>query len=685
MKTIWKIALAVAGLAVVLAGCGGGGGGGATPVTYSLWIASPSSSGTYQTDNPTVNLGGGSFVPQGALCTGIVGTMPGGYQVNWSNSTTGASGSGSFYLGCFLQVNVIWSAYSIPLVVGDNTITVTATDSAGNIANDTILLSRLPDTTSPTVVSTYPVDGATGIPPNTSVVVTFSEDMDSTTLNASTLRIEDGMGNPVLIQVYYDANNLKAMMIPLPGLAYGTTYTAIVSTGAKDAVGNGLAGDYNFSFTTSANPDTTPPTVESVSPADGSNCAPSYAPVTATFTEAIDPATLDTGSFRLTAPGNSPVAGTVSLNNRTAAFTPAGPLGIATTYVADLSGGIADLAGNSLAAPYSWSFSTAADTGSGSWIPTSVTGVPDARRGHVAVWDGNEMIIAGGQSNQYGRYNPSTETWTVASSGPAVSGSQAVWTGSRMLMWGPVLGYVFDPLAGTWANLPSAGQPGQRHDYTAVWTGTELIIWGGRSSDYATEYGDGARYNPATSTWQPISMAGAPGPRFGHTAVWTGNEMIVWGGGAGGLTQGNGARYNPTTDTWTTMSTTGAPVLSGHVAAWTGSSMVVWGSLTGAGGIYDPNADSWTATDKTCAPSGRLGATAIWTGTRMIVWGGWANNFYFGDGYEFDPVGNSWTKLSNVTAPSARFDHTAVWTGTQMIIWAGSDGADLNTGGVLMP
>jgi N-acetylneuraminic acid mutarotase len=252
-------------------------------------------------------------------------------------------------------------------------------------------------------------------------------------------------------------------------------------------------------------------------------------------------------------------------------------------------------------------------------------------------------------------------------------------------MWGPTLGYVFDPASDTWANISSSGQPSRRYDYTAVWTGTEMIIWGGRSADYSTEYGDGARYNPATDTWQPISMVDAPSPRRGHTAVWTGTEMIVWGGGAAGLTAGDGARYNPKTNTWAEMSTTDAPVLSGHVAVWTGSKMVAWGSLTGAGGIYDPNANSWTATDTTCAPTGRLGVTGIWNGERMIVWGGWANNNNYGDGYEFDPVGNSWTKLSSITAPSARSDHTAIWTGTQMIIWAGYDGANLNTGGVFTP
>src|SRR5690349_13727426 len=72
--------------------------------------------------------------------------------------------------------------------------------------------------------------------------------------------------------------------------------------------------------------------------------------------------------------------------------------------------------------------------------------------------------------------------------------------------------------------------PERRTGNTAVWTGSEMIIWGGgRQSQWLA---DGARYNLTNDTWIPLPSAGAPGGRWFHVAVWTGKEMIVWGGRA---------------------------------------------------------------------------------------------------------------------------------------------------------
>src|SRR5947207_6723740 len=125
-------------------------------------------------------------------------------------------------------------------------------------------------------------------------------------------------------------------------------------------------------------------------------------------------------------------------------------------------------------------------------------------------------------------------------------------------------------------------------------------------------------------TWTATSTTNAPTARYGHTAVWTGSEMIVWGGGSN-----TGGRYNPSTDSWTATSTTNAPTArSRHTAVWTGSEMIVWGGYnfpTGdlnTGGRYNPSTDSWTATSTTNAPTARSQHTAVWTGSEMIVWGG---------------------------------------------------------------
>src|SRR5436309_3206954 len=110
-------------------------------------------------------------------------------------------------------------------------------------------------------------------------------------------------------------------------------------------------------------------------------------------------------------------------------------------------------------------------------------------------------------------------------------------------------------------------------------------------------------------TWTPTSTTNAPAGRYRYTAVWTGSEMIVWGGFNGSFLN-TGGRYNPGTDSWTTTSTTSAPAgRDRYTAVWTGSEMIVW---EGFNNIelntlreYNHGTDSWTATSITSTPAGR--------------------------------------------------------------------------------
>src|SRR5437016_5025785 len=180
-------------------------------------------------------------------------------------------------------------------------------------------------------------------------------------------------------------------------------------------------------------------------------------------------------------------------------------------------------------------------------------------------------------------------------------------------------------------------------------------------------------------TWTATSTVNAPSQREYHTAVWTGSEMIVWGGFSFTLGDLNtGGRYNPSTDSWTATTTSNAPTARyGHTAIWTGTEMIVWGgsdSSTGfnTGAKYNPGTDTWTATGTTNAPDGRWFHTAVWTDTEMIVWGGWDYPTLFNTGGRYNPTTDTWTATSMTNAPEARIDHTAVWTGTEMIIWGGT-------------
>lgn len=234
----------------------------------------------------------------------------------------------------------------------------------------------------------------------------------------------------------------------------------------------------------------------------------------------------------------------------------------------------------------------------------------------------------------------------------------------------------YDPVLDAWTPTTTLGAPTARSSHAAVWAGDEMIVWGGTDASGATN--TGGRYDPRTDLWSPTSTVGAPpGRRFGHSAVWTGGEMIVWGGvptGPAG-SPGSGGLYDPIHDSWSPTSTIGAPATrDGHTAVWTGDEMVVWGGsgpsrITSGVGRYDPAADSWIPSVATGAPPARTGHTAIWTGSDMIVWGGSSGA---SDGGRYDPAADAWRATSTVGAPSPRSGHAAVWTGALMLVWGGA-------------
>jgi Dockerin type I domain len=334
------------------------------------------------------------------------------------------------------------------------------------------------------------------------------------------------------------------------------------------------------------------------------------------------------------------------------------------------------------------------------WTATSTTNAPDARAFQRAVWTGSEMIIWGGGVSSAGfvtggRYNPSTDSWTSTSTvnAPDIRGEEtAVWTGTEMIVWGGICcdcggpcifrntGGRYNPSTDTWVATTTTGAPGGRSGHTAVWTGTEMIVWGGNES--LTVVKTGGRYNPNTDSWIATSTTGAPGARVLHTSVWTGSEMIVWGGFDFFNFPVRGGRYNPVTDTWMATSTTKAPKgRYSHAAVWTGSEMIIWGGgpfvpvVFNTGGRYSPFTDSWAATSTVNAPAGRNDSAAVWTGSEMIVWGGLyydgSTDYFFNTGGRYDPITDSWLATTTTGAPDSRSGHSGIWTGTEMIVWGG--------------
>ena len=267
------------------------------------------------------------------------------------------------------------------------------------------------------------------------------------------------------------------------------------------------------------------------------------------------------------------------------------------------------------------------------WVATSTSSAPAGRSLQTAVWTGSEMIVWSGNNNDLslytgGRYNPSTDSWRATSAllaNPrARFGHTAVWTCNEMIVWGGTscsgllnTGYRYcagipgpTPTPGecTWAATTTVNAPEARNGHTAIWTGSEMIIWGGENSPFGPPLNTGARYDPTTDSWTVTSTINAPDARSSHTAVWTGTEMIVWGGGSN-IELNTGGRYNPIADAWVATGTTNAPLARvNHTAVWTGSEMIIWGGsgcgsncVLNSGSRYNPTNDSWTPTSTTNA------------------------------------------------------------------------------------
>src|SRR5439155_1707074 len=200
---------------------------------------------------------------------------------------------------------------------------------------------------------------------------------------------------------------------PLSALAPNTTYTATITTGARDLAGNALASDFVWSFTTGANPNTTAPAVSFTVPpltvnfagatatfapafatanvgivANAGTGVPISGNVAATFSEAMDPLTITTATFLLQQ-GTTPVVGTVSYAGVTATFTPTSVLAPLTTFTATITTGARDLAGNAPATDFSWSFTTGANLDT--TPPTVSSTVPASGATAVAI---NQSINA---------------------------------------------------------------------------------------------------------------------------------------------------------------------------------------------------------------------------------------------------------------------------------------------------
>lgn len=348
---------------------------------------------------------------------------------------------------------------------------------------------------------------------------------------------------------------------------------------------------------------------------------------------------------------------------------------------------------------------------------TSITG----RYFHTAVWSGTEMIVWGGYSGSFladgAAYKLSTNTWRnlPASSLLGRRYHTAVWTGTKMIVWGGATttsytsarndGAVYDAALDTWTMMSTTGAPSARYFHSAVWTGSKMIVWGGYNGSYLA---DGAAYDPATNSWSAIAAAPLAA-RQQHNAEFADGKMIVYGGYSGTY-YGDAAAYDPAANSWTTLTPPSTDLDARYYAMSavdpTKKLVAFWGGYgntyvsssynKGTGGIFDVAAGTWKSiglpADTVMPYPRRYLGTTWWAPDGFYVWGGYGvygtsstANSYTANGAVFDPVTSTWRAMSDSNAPAGRQYATAVWTGAEAIVWGGYSGTYRNDGKIYRP
>jgi N-acetylneuraminic acid mutarotase len=328
----------------------------------------------------------------------------------------------------------------------------------------------------------------------------------------------------------------------------------------------------------------------------------------------------------------------------------------------------------------------------GTW--RSLPPAPVALQTNLAsVWTGTEMLVYGVRglapdgnflhaSNALVAYNPTTRTWRRLAdpTGQAeyLGRHPAFWTGKEMVVWPD---RAFNPVTNQWRALPKSPASGGG---LVVWTGRELIGWGGGCCGDA--FSDGAAYNPATNAWRKLATSPLA-PSQSPLGTWTGRELLVFVGDVGpdGKTWpahfARAAAYNPATNTWRRIARLPS-ARGGASVVWDGHEALVVGGadvrqtggpvpLAKVGYAYNPTTNRWRRLPP--MESGRSQNAALWSGKMLLLWGGSQTV----DRPLVPPHGLAYDPRSNrwSSLPQApllgRLDPTAVWTGRQLIVWGG--------------
>lgn len=282
----------------------------------------------------------------------------------------------------------------------------------------------------PNIIAVDPADGSTLIAINSKVIATFDKNMNAETLDDASFTLV-GAGEAALTGIIkFDDYSRSVSFTSDSHFTADTVYTATITSSAKSTGSKSLKSDYVWSFTSGTEEDTDAPTVNSTVPEDTSTDVAINRSISVFFSESLDPASINPDTFKLTSnAGNTSVSGKVSYENRLVSFQPNSNLAINTLFTATLTTGVEDLAGNTMAVNFVWTFTSGESiaTGpapinlrtAGDFVILTKTGITNVHTSDITGNVGASPITAAAMNNVFCSEIDGT-----------IYGSDAAYTGS---------------------------------------------------------------------------------------------------------------------------------------------------------------------------------------------------------------------------------------------------------------
>src|SRR5665647_1660302 len=377
----------------------------------------------------------------------------------------------------------------------------------------------------PVVVSVLPLNSATSVAIAVQPTVTFSEEMTESTIKSTSITFTQGTTN---IEGSVTYSGKIATFKPVSSLIADKVYTGTVTFGANhdgdddndeegddDSDDHKMAGSFTWSFTTGVGGiDVIAPTISSVLPANNATAIAITSKPAVTFSEAMSAATITSATFTLKQ-GTTVVAGTVAYSGTTATFTPTSSLVAGLVYTGTITTGAKDVAGNAIAANYTWSFTTAVAVVVDVTPPTIQTIVPASGATSIAL---NSKVTAAFSEAMTASTITST-TFTVKQGTTSISGTVAY--------------------SGTTATFTPSSAFVAGTVYTASVTGVKDAAGNAIAAD---------------KTWSFTTLAAAPAATSWSTQVWPiiQSKCTVChsaAGGSGGINMGSYAQVSALSNT----------------------------------------------------------------------------------------------------------------------------------------